>query len=162
MECSRICPSKSLSQSLHQVWTLLNFSTGRWDKHAFKSYPFSPCLAPWPVSLARWGTWRMCINNKTPHHALGLPDFRNSHPAIIYKLSIIVHSPFVSASLPSRIMHFLYDTYLHYMKCETTFTHWDFQFSRSVMSDSLRSHESQHARPPCPSPTPGVHPDSRP
>ena len=30
-------------------------------------------------------------------------------------------------------------------------------FSRSVMSDSLRSHESQHARPPCPSPTPGVH-----
>ena len=31
------------------------------------------------------------------------------------------------------------------------------QFSRSVMSDSLRSHESQHARPPCPSPTPGVH-----
>ena len=36
------------------------------------------------------------------------------------------------------------------------------QFSRSVVSDSLRSHESQHARPPCPSPTPGVHPDSRP
>ena len=31
------------------------------------------------------------------------------------------------------------------------------QFSRSVMSDSLRPHESQHARPPCPSPTPGVH-----
>jgi len=36
------------------------------------------------------------------------------------------------------------------------------QFSRSVVSDSLRPHESQHARPPCPSPTPGVHPDSRP
>ena len=34
------------------------------------------------------------------------------------------------------------------------------QFSRSVMSDSLRPHESQHARPPCPSPTPGVHADS--
>ena len=31
------------------------------------------------------------------------------------------------------------------------------QFSRSVISDSLRPHESQHARPPCPSPTPGVH-----
>ena len=30
------------------------------------------------------------------------------------------------------------------------------QFSRSVVSDSLRPHESQHARPPCPSPTPGV------
>ena len=32
----------------------------------------------------------------------------------------------------------------------------------SVVSDSLRPHESQHARPPCPSPTPGVHWDSRP
>ena len=34
------------------------------------------------------------------------------------------------------------------------------QFSRSVMSNSLRPHESQHARPPCSSPTPGVHPNS--
>ena len=36
------------------------------------------------------------------------------------------------------------------------------QFSRSVVSDSLRPHESQHAKPPCPSPTPRVHSDSRP
>ena len=34
------------------------------------------------------------------------------------------------------------------------------QFRCSVMSDSLRPHESQHARPPCPSPTPRVHSDS--
>ena len=34
------------------------------------------------------------------------------------------------------------------------------QFSRSVMSDSLRPHELQHARPPCPSPSPGVHSNS--
>ena len=34
--------------------------------------------------------------------------------------------------------------------------------SRSVVSDSLRPHESQHARPPCPSPTPGVHSNSHP
>ena len=33
------------------------------------------------------------------------------------------------------------------------------QFSRAVLSDSLRPHESQHTRPPCPSPTPGVHPN---
>ena len=31
------------------------------------------------------------------------------------------------------------------------------QFSRSVVSDSLRPHELQHAKPPCPSPTPGVY-----
>ena len=36
------------------------------------------------------------------------------------------------------------------------------QFSCSVVSDSLRSHESQHTRPPCPSPSPGVHSNSRP
>ena len=36
------------------------------------------------------------------------------------------------------------------------------QFSRSVVSDSLRPHESQRARPPCPSPTPGVYPNSCP
>ena len=45
--------------------------------------------------------------------------------------------------------------------------YWSFSFTirsdqiRSV-ADSLRLHESQHARPPCPSPTPGVHSDSRP
>ena len=36
------------------------------------------------------------------------------------------------------------------------------QFSRSVMSDSLWPHESQHTRPPCPSPIPRVHSNSRP
>ena len=36
------------------------------------------------------------------------------------------------------------------------------QFSRSVVSDSLRPHESQHARPPCPSPTLGVYSNSCP
>ena len=38
---------------------------------------------------------------------------------------------------------------------------WSDQISRSVLSNSLRPHELQHARPPCPSPTPGVHWDSR-
>ena len=36
------------------------------------------------------------------------------------------------------------------------------QFSHSVVSDSMRPHESQHARPPCPSLSPGVHLDSCP
>ena len=36
------------------------------------------------------------------------------------------------------------------------------QFSCSVVSDSMRPHESQHTRPPCLSPTPGVHSDSIP
>ena len=35
-------------------------------------------------------------------------------------------------------------------------------FSRSLVSDSLQTHESQHTRPPCPSPTPGVYSNSCP
>ena len=42
----------------------------------------------------------------------------------------------------------------------TTRTFSSVQFSRSVMSNSLWPNESQHAKPPCPSPTPGVHPNS--
>ena len=45
----------------------------------------------------------------------------------------------------------------------STFFFFDVQFSSvTQLCPTLRLHESQHARPPCPSPTPGVHPDSRP
>ena len=37
-----------------------------------------------------------------------------------------------------------------------------FQFSHLIVSDSFRPHEPQHARPPCPLPTPGVYPNPRP
>ena len=40
--------------------------------------------------------------------------------------------------------------------CRNEISH---QFSRSVVSNSLQPHEPQHARPPCPSPSPGVHPN---
>ena len=45
--------------------------------------------------------------------------------------------------------------YLHYLISQL-------QFSCSVVSDSLQPHESQHTRPPCPSPTPGDYPNSCP
>ena len=44
-------------------------------------------------------------------------------------------------------------------KDEETMLNYTVQFSRSVVSDSLQLHELQHARPPCPSPTPEVHPN---
>ena len=43
---------------------------------------------------------------------------------------------------------------------KNSFYVYSVQFSRSVMSDSLRPHESQHTRPPCPSPTPRIYPNS--
>ena len=66
-------------------------------------------------------------------------------------------------------MGLLFETHDFYLSiclcCKTVSVHLSgssVQFSRSVVSDSLRPHESQHTRPPCPSPTPGVHSDSRP
>ena len=48
---------------------------------------------------------------------------------------------------------------LSYIKCLLKHQFSSVQFRRSVMSDSLRRHESQHTRPPCSSPTPRVHPN---
>ena len=48
------------------------------------------------------------------------------------------------------------------MKCDPIILLPVNQSSCSVVSDSLRPHESQHARPPCPSPTPRVYPNSCP
>ena len=56
------------------------------------------------------------------------------------------HCPFLSASHSSS-------------RIQSSF---HVQFSRSVMSDSLRPHELQHARPPCPSQTPGAYSNSCP
>ena len=48
----------------------------------------------------------------------------------------------------------------HFLRCSYLMvTHQSVQFSHSVVSDSLPSHEPQHSRPPCPSPTPGVYPN---
>jgi len=44
----------------------------------------------------------------------------------------------------------------------TSFAFSSVQFSCSVVSNSLQPHELQHARPPCPLPTPGIHSNSRP
>ena len=48
------------------------------------------------------------------------------------------------------------------LHCEFSAPWYSIQFSRSVVSDSLQPHESQHARPPCLSPTPGVYSNSCP
>ena len=63
--------------------------------------------------------------------------------------------------------HYLY--FIEYTKASDCMDHnkpenffISVQFSCSVVSDSLRPHEPQHASSPCPSPTPGVHSDSRP
>ena len=56
--------------------------------------------------------------------------------------------------MKSRVAHYIYLPYLLSVRSD--------QISRSVVSDSLRLHELQHTRPPCPSPTPRVQSNSCP
>ena len=65
--------------------------------------------------------------------------------------------------LPLRPVPWQWPPVLQHLRGAGTSPHlWSVQFSCSVMSDSLRPHEPQHARPLCPSPTPRVHPNSCP
>ena len=75
-------------------------------------------------------------------------------------LTRVTPTPIHSESLllwPSQTTHEmnLFSFHLSYFICSV-------QFSRSVVSNSLKPHELQHTRPPCPSPSPGVHSDSCP
>ena len=74
----------------------------------------------------------------------------------VEEMQVGVHSKYLCSTL--RFLEL--SNYLRGSGCSVSLV--SVQFSRSVVSDSLRPHESQHARPPCPSPTPGVHSDSRP
>ena len=66
-------------------------------------------------------------------------------------------SALLSLTYPEQVYyHLKMKGYQLYLLCSSV------QFSHSVLSNSLRPHESQHASPPCPSPTPGVHSDPRP
>ena len=94
--------------------------------------------------------------------------FQNNYVNIVSVHNLQTVSPICDNTVCGRLNNDLLYVDLH------TYTHTLFlalrsenvscsvQFSRSVVSDSLWRHESQHARPPCPSPTPGVHSNSRP
>ena len=71
------------------------------------------------------------------------------------------HSTQLQKNIPSSQKHIEYSPwYILFWITNQAFS--SVQFSRSVVSDSLQPHESQHARPPCPSSTPRVHSNSRP
>ena len=82
-------------------------------------------------------------------------------------IPLLVDASVWSPPLRSRaVLSVCMDTYISISKISPFHkdtSHLDsVQFSHSVMSDSLGPHEPQHARPPCPSPTPRVHPNSCP
>ena len=88
---------------------------------------------------------------KSRVHNLGIQEVSQPGHSIVYhRFTNLVNSSQLKA-------HFL-QNFLSQFNVETS----SVQFSRSVLSESLRPHESQHARPPCPSSTPRVHSNSRP
>ena len=67
-----------------------------------------------------------------------------------------------SASFPNKVVSLASTPHLIYWPVVLQAKRASAQFSRSVVSKSLQAHGWQHTRPPCPSLTPGVHPDSCP
>ena len=128
----------------------------------------------------RWPKyWSFSFSNSPSNEHPGLISFRIDQldlPAIQGTLkSFLQHHNFEASILQCSAFFMVQLSHLYMTTGKTiALTIWNFvgklimyqfssvQFTRSVMSDSLRPHESEHARPPCPSPTPGVHSDSRP
>ena len=113
-------------------------------------------------------TFLVCIFRQKPV-TLALSKFQDPHP--LQQLQAWLLTVTVGSRCPSLLpFHPAHDSSVLSLKgmiCVTADQYkyvylCSVQFSRSVVSDSLRPHELQHARPPCPSPTPGVHSDSRP
>ena len=78
----------------------------------------------------------------------------------LVKLNSLSHGMFLLMTSVSWMYSSIFQCLSHVSYLVNIYS-WS-QLSRWVVSDSLRPHESQHARPPCPSPTPAVHSDSRP
>ena len=144
MACGILVPSPGMEPASPavDVWSLNHWASREiphvpFNSGLLESYCPSPreLLSLWklPVSVTSW--YRLCfkiIASLKSHQLFGNLNF-------LYDFSV-------------------YKTYID--RC-ILIQFSSLQFSHSVMSDSLQPHESQHARPPCPSPTPGVHSDSR-
>ena len=92
-------------------------------------------------------------------------QFRYFWTALTLLTKIPHETPVIAACVEMALSSYysiLNLNHLHNIGKRENFHPSSVQFTRSVMSDSLRPHEPQHARPPCPSPTPGVYPNSCP
>ena len=86
------------------------------------------------------------------------------HPVSYLQLHVELSTWWPKSQTTVTIWHIFLQSFLkmHFHVFSICISISSVQFSCWVLSDSLWPHEPQHARPPCPSPTPGVHSDSRP
>ena len=156
--CATLCHSTSCSISgssvLHYLLELLKLLSSWWC-YLIMSSSHLPILYLFAFSFCPWGS-----PGKNPamscHSLIQWTFLRTLH----YDLSIL-DGP---AWLGSKLLWAM-QVPLPWQGCDPwrgSIMFSSVQFSPSVMSDSLWPHESQHARPPCPSSTPGVHSNSCP
>ena len=159
---------------------------GRFLRVENSSPPQYSCLGSPLDRGAQWATahgvtksW-IWLNTNTHTHTqqLLILLFSNAHGKLMKKISCMLgHEENLNKFEKIRILHIkFYDpsviklqsvTFRYQEKFQTTLKLSTLQIrsdqiTHSVVSDSWRPHEPQHARPPCPSPTPGVHSDSCP
>ena len=80
----------------------------------------------------------------------------------VFPLTLPLTNALVKSPQDLHVTRLIYQFLMKPMETVADFIFSSVQYSCSVVSGSLRPHESQHGRPPCPSPAPGVHSDSRP
>ena len=147
--------------------------SSRWCHPTISSsvIPFSSCLQFFPASgsfvmsrlfisggqgvRALPSVLPMNIQNRFHLGLTGLISLQSKRLSRVFSNTTLQNHQFFSTQ-PSLWSN----SHIHTWLLEKPFS--SVQFSHSVVSDSLRPHESQHTRPPCPSPTPRVHSDSRP
>ena len=123
-----------------RVWAVRDLTTTFADVTASLGQPCGFSVSQFPP-LKRWswkrsGCWSPGLNS-------GIWDF-----------AVVLLCPCISQGFPEKFPWKVMFVY--------TCVYTSVQFSRSVVSDSLRPHGLQHTRPPCPSPTPRVYSDSCP
>ena len=92
--------------------------------------------------------WKKSQNPQDRKMRMSLPDCSGNHELQALSQTVLLRTGKFNSMRYS----------FHYFHTLTTVS--SVQFSVSVVSTSLRPHGPQHARPPCPSPTPGVYPNS--
>ena len=145
---------------------------------------WEPCFMHWTWTGDLFDTWwYTCFNAILSNHSI--LAFSQSPKSVLYICDSFAashmghhchHSKFHMYELTYCISVFLSDiwhfwqnsslcvigsAFIHLIRIDSNvFFSSSIQFSHSIMPDSLRPHQKQHARPPCPSPTPRVYPNS--
>ena len=145
VSCSNCCFLTSIQASQE---------TGKvvWYSHLFKNFP--------QFAVIHIVKGFSVVNEAEVDVFLELPCFLHDPTNVELSLGFSWQEYWSGLPFPSPVDHVLSELFIRTHPLWVALS--SVQFSRSVMSDSLRPHQPQHARPPCPSPTLEIHPNSSP